>query len=73
VDFDGTYYKAHDAIAQPLDVPVMTSALQRDSFELCGEEADGAISWVCPGPYLRDVALPPCASAPSVSVVRCRR
>src|SRR5229473_6558862 len=58
VDFDGTYYKAHDAIAQPLDVPVMASALQRDSFALCGEEADGAISWVCPGPYLRDVALP---------------
>src|SRR6266851_4455589 len=46
------------AIAQLLDVPVMASALQRDSFELCGEEADGAISWVCPGPYLRDVALP---------------
>jgi alkanesulfonate monooxygenase SsuD/methylene tetrahydromethanopterin reductase-like flavin-dependent oxidoreductase (luciferase family) len=58
VDFDGTYYKAHDAIAHPLDVPVMASALQRDSFELCGEEADGAISWVCPAPYLRDVALP---------------
>lgn len=58
MDFDGTYYKAHAAIAQPLDVLVMASALQRNSFELCGEEADGAISWVCPGPYLRDVALP---------------
>lgn len=58
VDFDGTYYKAHDAIPTPLDVPVMASALQRGSFELCGEEADGAISWICPGPYLRDVALP---------------
>jgi alkanesulfonate monooxygenase SsuD/methylene tetrahydromethanopterin reductase-like flavin-dependent oxidoreductase (luciferase family) len=58
VDFDGTYYKAHDAISAPLDVPVMASALQRGSFELCGEEADGAISWICPGTYLRDVALP---------------
>jgi F420-dependent oxidoreductase-like protein len=58
VDFDGTYYKAHDAISEPLNVPVMASALQRGSFELCGEVADGAISWVCPGPYLRDVALP---------------
>ena len=36
----------------------MASALQRGSFELCGEEADGAISWICPGIYLRDVALP---------------
>ena len=44
VDFDGTYYTAHGAIAAPLDVPVMASALQRGSYELCGEEADGAIS-----------------------------
>jgi F420-dependent oxidoreductase-like protein len=58
VDFDGKYYKAHDAIAAPLDVPVMASALQQGSFELCGEEADGAISWICPGQYLRDVGLP---------------
>jgi alkanesulfonate monooxygenase SsuD/methylene tetrahydromethanopterin reductase-like flavin-dependent oxidoreductase (luciferase family) len=36
----------------------MASALQRKSFEFCGAEADGAISWVCPGVYLRDVALP---------------
>ncbi len=44
VEFDDTYYTAHDAIAEPLDVPVMASALQRGSFELCGADADGAIS-----------------------------
>ena len=58
VDFDGDYYHAHDSISQPLDVPVMASALQKGSFELCGEVADGAISWICPGSYLRDVGLP---------------
>lgn len=58
VDFEGEYYQAHETIAEPVDVPVMASALQRGSFELCGAEADGAISWVCPGQYLRDVALP---------------
>jgi F420-dependent oxidoreductase-like protein len=58
VDFDGDYYTAHESIPEPLDLPVMASALQRGSFELCGEEADGAISWICPGVYLRDVALP---------------
>ena len=57
-DFDGTYYQAHDSVAEPVNVPVMASALQRGSFELCGAEADGAISWVTPAPYLRDVALP---------------
>jgi alkanesulfonate monooxygenase SsuD/methylene tetrahydromethanopterin reductase-like flavin-dependent oxidoreductase (luciferase family) len=58
VDFDGDYYHAHDRIPQPVDVPVMASALRQRSFELCGEVADGAISWICPGSYLRDVALP---------------
>jgi F420-dependent oxidoreductase-like protein len=58
VDFDGRYYHAHAQIRTPVDMPVMASALQRKSFELCGAEADGAISWVCPGVYLRDVALP---------------
>lgn len=58
VDFDGDYYHAHDRIPQPVDVPVMASALQKGSFELCGEVADGAISWICPSSYLRDVALP---------------
>jgi F420-dependent oxidoreductase-like protein len=58
VDFDGKYYHAHGQIRTPVDVPVMASALQRRSFEFCGEATDGAISWVCPGVYLRDVALP---------------
>ena len=58
VDFDGEFYQAHETIFEPLDVPVMASALQRRSFELCGAEADGAISWICPPAYLRDVALP---------------
>jgi F420-dependent oxidoreductase-like protein len=58
IDVEGTYYQAHETIPEPMDVPVMASALQRRSFELCGAEADGAISWICPGPYLRDVALP---------------
>jgi F420-dependent oxidoreductase-like protein len=58
VEFDGKYYQAHASIAAPVDVPVMASALRSGSFEFCGAEADGAISWVCPGAYLRDVALP---------------
>jgi F420-dependent oxidoreductase-like protein len=58
VDFDGDHYQAHDSIAGPLNIPVMASALRQGSFELCGEVADGAISWVCPRAYLRDSALP---------------
>jgi F420-dependent oxidoreductase-like protein len=58
VDFDGEFYQAHETIPEPLDLPVMAAALQRGSFELCGAEADGAITWICPKDYLRDVALP---------------
>jgi alkanesulfonate monooxygenase SsuD/methylene tetrahydromethanopterin reductase-like flavin-dependent oxidoreductase (luciferase family) len=36
----------------------MGSALRPRSFELCGELADGAISWMCPRDYLVKQALP---------------
>ncbi|HEX9868607.1 MAG TPA: LLM class flavin-dependent oxidoreductase [Candidatus Tectomicrobia bacterium] len=58
VDFAGRYYQAHTSITASVDVPVMAAALGEKAYELCGAEADGAISWVCPGSYLRDVALP---------------
>ena len=59
VDFDGEQYHAHVSASDTFpDMPVMASALRPRSFRLCGEEADGAISWVCPLAYLRDTALP---------------
>ncbi len=54
VDFDGEHYTAHDGIAEPLDIEIMGSALRKGSFELCGAESDGAISWICPFNYLRE-------------------
>lgn len=58
VDFDGNRFRVHTRVPNPADVPVMISALQANSFRLAGAVADGAISWICPAPYLRDVALP---------------
>ncbi len=64
VDFQGRYYFARgrlgtrDAPIPKLDVPVLASALQRGSFVFCGERTDGALTWVCPVDYLRQVALP---------------
>jgi F420-dependent oxidoreductase-like protein len=58
VDFDGKRLKAHVQLSGPTRVTVMASALRAIGFRTCGELADGAISWVCPLPYLRDVALP---------------
>jgi F420-dependent oxidoreductase-like protein len=49
---------ARAKVAGPTGVAVMASALRPNGFRVCGELADGAISWVCPLPYLRDVAVP---------------
>ncbi len=59
IEFEGSIYRASVALPAPVPgVPVMASALRPRSYETCGELADGAISWVSPGAYLRDVALP---------------
>ena len=58
VEFEGRWYSANASIPSSLDVPVMASALRPGAFELCGAEADGAISWVCPHFYLRETAMP---------------
>lgn len=57
VDFDGTRYKVHGKLAYGADVPVIASALRAGSFELAGEIADGAVTWLCPAGYIRNVAL----------------
>ena len=59
VDVDEAGIVAHARLnGPPPGVPVMASALQHRSFELCGEIADGAITWLCPEAYVRDVAFP---------------
>lgn len=57
-DFDGARFRVHAQVPYPSPVPVMISALQVKSFRLAGRISDGAISWMCPAVYLRDVAMP---------------
>jgi alkanesulfonate monooxygenase SsuD/methylene tetrahydromethanopterin reductase-like flavin-dependent oxidoreductase (luciferase family) len=58
VDFAGRYYRAQARIPSTTAMPVMIAALGPAAFQLAGEVADGAISWVTPAPYIRDVARP---------------
>ncbi len=62
VDFVGKRLTAKVQLAGPTGVTVMASALRPNGFKVCGELADGAISWVCPPSYLRDVAMPALAA-----------
>lgn len=58
VSFHGERLHAEASIAAPTNTPVMISALRPSAYRLAGRHADGGISWVCPIPYLRDVAVP---------------
>jgi alkanesulfonate monooxygenase SsuD/methylene tetrahydromethanopterin reductase-like flavin-dependent oxidoreductase (luciferase family) len=59
VDQDEAGVVARFTLPQPPPgVPVLASALRRRSFALCGEVADGAITWLCPDGYVQAVALP---------------
>ncbi len=57
-DFDGQHFKVHAKLNYGAQVPIIISALRANSFELAGEISEGAVSWLCPAPYLRDTALP---------------
>lgn len=57
-DFEGEHFQVHAKLNYGAQVPIIISALRAGSFELGGEIADGAVSWLCPAPYLRDAALP---------------
>jgi F420-dependent oxidoreductase-like protein len=58
VDKQGTFFKVVASFPRPAQIPLLISALGEKAFGLAGEIADGAISWVCPVPYLLDKALP---------------
>ncbi len=58
VDHQGTFFKVAASLPGPAQIPLLISALGEKAFRMAGEIADGAISWVCPVPYLLDTALP---------------
>ena len=58
VDHQGRFFKVAAPMPRPAQIPLLISALGEKAFRLAGEIADGAISWVCPVPYLLDTALP---------------
>jgi F420-dependent oxidoreductase-like protein len=57
-DFEGEHFKVHAKLNYGAQVPIIISALRATSFELAGEISEGAVSWLCPAPYLRDTAVP---------------
>lgn len=67
VDMDGSHVTAHARWREPAGIELLASALRPKSFALCGELADGAISWMSPLKYLVDEALPAIAEGASAA------
>src|SRR5947207_1775386 len=58
VDYHGNYFNVNTSTPRTPRVPILISALREGAFRLAGEISDGAISWLCPVPYLLNKALP---------------
>ena len=57
IDHHGTFFRVR-ANSRTAPIPLLVSALCPKAFHVAGEISDGALSWVCPVPYLLKEALP---------------
>ncbi len=58
VEHQGRYYHVNASLPGTARVPILIATLGRGAFQTSGELADGALSWVCPVPYLLQTGLP---------------
>jgi len=58
IDHHGRFFNIHTKLTRTPRTPILISALRENAYRLAGEISDGAISWVCPVPYLVEKALP---------------
>jgi F420-dependent oxidoreductase-like protein len=58
VQHHGKFFNVTSPLPRKAQIPVLTSALGVKAFRLAGEISDGAISWLCPVPYLLNSAIP---------------
>ena len=58
VDYQGRFFTVKTTFPRTPHTPILISALRTGAFHLAGEVSEGAISWVCPVPYLLEKALP---------------
>jgi alkanesulfonate monooxygenase SsuD/methylene tetrahydromethanopterin reductase-like flavin-dependent oxidoreductase (luciferase family) len=56
--FTGEFYTVDATMPAAAKTPVLISALRENAWELAGEVTDGGIAWLCPFPFLRDIARP---------------
>ena len=58
VDHQGHFFHVSANLPPTGRIPILTAALGKSAFQAAGEFSDGALSWVCPIPYLMQSGLP---------------
>ena len=58
VDHHGKFFNVKVTFPSTSHIPVLISTLGKKAFQLAGEIADGALSFMCPVPYLIRTAIP---------------
>ena len=58
VNHHGDFYNVEAMFPRTVQIPVFISTLGKMAFQLAGQIADGAITWVCPVPYLINIGIP---------------
>jgi alkanesulfonate monooxygenase SsuD/methylene tetrahydromethanopterin reductase-like flavin-dependent oxidoreductase (luciferase family) len=70
VDHHGHFFNVVATLPRTAQIPLLISTLGKKAFELAGEIADGALSWMCPVPYLLRTGLPALRTAATVAANR---
>ena len=58
VDYQGKFFNVKVSLPRTAHIPILISTLGMKAFQLAGEIADGALSWVCPVQYLIRSGIP---------------
>ena len=58
VNHHGHFYNVEAMFPRTAQIPIFISTLGKMAFQLAGQIADGAITWVCPVPYLLHTGIP---------------
>ena len=58
VNHHGYFYNVVATLNRTPQIPVLISTLGEKAFHLAGQISDGALSWVCPVPYLLHTGIP---------------
>lgn len=67
VSYHGEFYNTEATFPHTAQVPIFISTLGKNAFQLAGQIADGAITWVCPIPYLINTGIPTLRSSASAA------